>query len=297
VVGASGPELAQNVIDGLSVGSTYALLALGLAMVFNILNLINFAHGELLAVAGYTMYFGTKHDLPWAIIVLLALGAAILAALVMDRVAFRPLRGSSVATLLLTSFGVSVIIQNLFLILVSPRTQGVTVPDVLNEAVNIGEVSIGVLQILTMACTAVALGLLVLFLRKTQIGIAMRAASEDFSVTRLMGVNANLVIATAFALSGLLAGIAGILYVARRGAVDPTMGFVPVLMAFVSCVIGGWGSLSGAVMGGFALGFIQVALATFLPESVLPWQTAILFALVIAILLVRPGGIVAKRAE
>jgi branched-chain amino acid transport system permease protein len=112
-----------------------------------------------------------------------------------------------------------------------------------------------------------------------------------------MGVNANLVIATAFALSGLLAGIAGILYVARRGAVDPTMGFVPVLMAFVSCVIGGWGSLSGAVMGGFALGFIQVALATFLPESVLPWQTAILFALVIAILLVRPGGIVAKRAE
>lgn len=291
----SGSELVQNLVDGLSVGSTYALLALGLAMVFNILNLINFAHGELLTVAGYTMYFGTEHNLSWGLIVPLAIGASTLAALLMERIAFRPLRGSSVVTLLLTSFGVSVIIQNLFLILVSPRTQGVPVPNILNESVTIGNVDIGVLQILTMTCGAVSFGVLALFLRKTRIGIAMRAASEDFSVTRLMGVKANLVIAAAFALSGMLAGIAALFFVARRGAVEPTMGFVPVLSAFVSAVIGGLGSLSGAVLGGFALGFIQVALASFLPSSVLPWQTALLFTAVIVVLLVRPAGLVGKQ--
>jgi branched-chain amino acid transport system permease protein len=290
-------ELVQQCVDALSLGSTYALLALGLAMVFNILGLINFAHGELLTVAGYTMVWGTNHDIPWLLVVPIAIAAATVAALLMERVAFRPLRGAGTPTLLLSSFALSVIIQNLFLTLVSPRAQAIPAPHVLDEAVTIGSVDISVLQLLTMGCGALSLAALLLFLRRTDMGIAMRAASEDFPTTSLMGIRANRVIATAFAVSGVLAGIAGILLVTRQGSVGPTSGFVPVLAAFTAAVIGGLGSLGGAVLGGFFLGVVQVALAAYLPSSILPFQNALVFVAVIVVLLLRPTGLLGQRQE
>lgn len=293
----SGQEAVQQLINALSLGSTYALLALGLAMVFSIVGLVNFAHGELVTVAGYTMYLEERHGLSFAVAVPSAIVAAALAALLMERLAFRPLRGASFLTLLFSSFALSVIIQNLFAATISPRQKGVAIPNVFGEALHVGGYSIGWLQVITTATCLVALVVLTLFLRRTAQGLGMLAASQDFQVTRLMGIPANRVIATAFAISGALAGVAALFVVARRGTVDPQMGFTPVLKAFIATIIGGLGSLSGAVVGGFVLGGIEVVLDSTLPNGALPFRDAFALLLVIAILYWRPEGLLTRTAE
>jgi branched-chain amino acid transport system permease protein len=297
VIASSGQEAIQQLINALSLGSTYALLALGLAMVFSILGLVNFAHGELVTVAAYTMYLEKEHGLSFAVQVPSAILAAAVAAVLMERVAFRPLRGASFLTLLFSSFAISVIIQNIYLAAVSPRQKGVRLPDVFNEAIHVGGYTIGWLQVLTTIACLGALGVLTLFLRRSTQGLGMLAASQDFQVTRLMGIPANRVIATAFAISGVLAGIAAVFILARRGTVEPAMGFVPVLKAFIASVIGGLGSLSGAVVGGFVLAAIEVALDASLPNDVLPFRDAFALLIVVAILYVRPEGLLSRRSE
>jgi branched-chain amino acid transport system permease protein len=229
--------------------------------------------------------------------VLAAVAAACLASVLMERVVYRPLRGSSFVTLLIASFAVSVIIQNLLRAFVSPRQRGLPLPDYFNEVVTIGPVSLGWLQIMTTLTTFAALGVLVFFLRRSLLGVSMLAAAQDFKTSRLMGIRANRVISTAFAISGALAGIAAVFLVARRGIVDPVMGFNPLLKAFIAVVIGGLGSLPGAVVGGFVLGAIEVALATGLPTEMLPFRDALALTVVILILYVRPDGLVSRPAE
>jgi branched-chain amino acid transport system permease protein len=290
-------ETAQQVINALSLGSTYALLALGLAMVFSILGLINFAHGELVTIAGYTMYLLGLVDVPFGGQVVGAIAAGSLAAVLMERVAFRPLRGASFITLIFTSFGISIVIQNLFVALISPRQRGVAFPDAFDKSFHVGAYTVSALQLMTTAACLGALALLTLFLRRTTSGLGMLAASQDFQVTRLMGISADRVIALAFALSGALAAIAAIFITARRGTVDPFMGFTPVLKAFVASVIGGLGSLSGAVVGGFLLAAIEVSLDATLPQSALPFRDAFALLIVVVILYARPDGILRRRAE
>jgi branched-chain amino acid transport system permease protein len=297
IVGISDQELAQQAINVFGLGSTYALLAIGLAMVFSILGLINFAHGELVTVAAYTIYLGHVLELPFGLAIASGVLAAIVVAVLMERVAFRPLRGAGFVTLLLSSFAVSVIIQSLFLALVSPRQKGVPFPDFFSSTVTIGSLTIGWLEILSAVVCFVALTLLTLMLRRTTPGLGMLAASQDFAVTRLMGIPANRVIALAFAISGLLAGLAAIFILARRGTVEPAMGFTPVLKAFIAIVIGGLGSLSGAVLGGFVLAFVEVGLDTFLPSDLAPFRDAFSLLIVIAILYLRPQGILGPREE
>lgn len=289
-------ELVQHIINGLSLGGTYALLALGLAMVFSIMRLINFAHGELLTITGYGMVLGLSIGLPFLGAAVLGVCLAVIAALAMERV-LRPLRGASVATLLLASFAISLVLQILFQNLISARSKSVVVPSFLNDTVSISGLSVGVIQVIAIAVTAVALVVLSQFLRKSIFGLAMRAAAVDFPTTRLMGIRANIVVATAFGLSGLLAGIAAVLYVSQRGSVNPTMGLAPVITAFVATVIGGLGSIRGAVVGGFALGFGDVALQAALPESVQPYRQALLFGLVILVVLFRPDGLLPAEGQ
>lgn len=293
----TGSELIQQLINALSVGSTYALLALGLAMVFSVLGLVNFAFGELVTTAGYTMYLLGTLGVPFGVQVPAAILAAGLVSVAMERLAFRPLRGASFATLLFSSFALSVIVQNLFLMLVSPRDKGVSVPNFFNKYFHVGAYHVSYLQVVTAGSCLLALGVLSLFMRRSIHGVAMRAAAQDFEVSRLMGVRANRVIALAFFISGLLAGVAAIFIVAGRGTVSPQMGFDPVLSAFVAIVIGGLGSLSGAVFGGFLLAFIEVALETFLPGGAQAYVQAIALAIVIAILYVRPQGLLTRVAE
>jgi branched-chain amino acid transport system permease protein len=293
----SASELGQHLVNALSLGSTYALLALGLAMVFSILGLVNFAHGELVTVAGYTFYLLSERDVPFLVQVPAALLAAMIAAVLMERLAFRPLRGARFVTLLFASFALSVIIQNLFLALVSPRQKGVTFPDQFNGFFTVGPFTFSNLQVITAITCIVALLVLTLFLRRSIHGLGMLAAAQDFAVARLMGVPANRVIATAFAISGLLAGIAAIFFVAQRGTVQPDMGFTPVLKAFIASVIGGLGSLPGAALGGFVLAFIEVGLDVVLPDSALPFRDAFALLLVIVILYVRPQGLLSRKEE
>lgn len=288
---------AQQVVNALSLGGLYALLALGLGIVFNILGLINFAYGELVAIGGYVLFVLLGAGVPLAVALPACVLVALLAGLLMERVAFRPVRGASGVTLLLTSFAVSSILQNSFLIAVSPRAQGVPTPDWASGVVQIAGIGVPVVRLVTMVVTVGCLLGLLVFLRGSDIGIAMRAAAEDFTAVRLMGIKANRVVAWAFAISGTLAGIISVLVVAQTGVVYPTMGVPLLFKAFIAAVMGGLGSLAGAVAGGFLLAFIEVGLQATLPEGALAFRDAFVFAVVVLVLLVKPEGLLAGKRE
>lgn len=294
-MGAS--EIGQQLINVLSLGSTYALLALGLALVFGVMGLVNFAYGELITITGYTMYLMTTNGISWWISVVCGIAFATIASLLMERFAFRPLRNASFLTLLFSSFALSVILQNVFRAAVSPRTKGIEGPSLLIESVKLGPLTISWMSIVTIVVGAACLVGLTIFMRGSLAGISMRAAAENFSVARLMGVKANRVIALAFVISGLLAGIAGVLWVSRSGSVSPSMGFVPILKAFIATVIGGLGSLPGAVLGGFILAAAEIFFIVVLPTSAQPFSDPFALLLVIAILYFKPNGLLAPVAE
>lgn len=290
--------VVQQSLNALSFGAEYALIALGLAIVFSIMGLVNFAHGEVIAIGGYSMMVMAAIAFRNPIIIIVgAIFASVIMAVFLERIAFRPVRYADATTGLLTAFGVSLILQNLFLLLVSPRPIAVTSMYFLDWPIKLGSIRISSLQIFETVATLIAILFLVLFLKRSFLGIAMRAASLDFEMVRLMGVRANRVIATAFAISGLLAGIAAIFIIARRGAVDPTLGFNPVLKAFVACVVGGFGSLTGAVLGGFLLGALEVGMLVILPQSYGGMKDAFVFAVIAIILVWRPEGILSPQKE
>ncbi len=290
--------VVQQFVNALSLGGIYALLALGLAIVFSIMGMVNFAHGEIMTLGGYAMWvatvaFGAPLPIVLAAAVLTGMGAAV----IMERVAFRPVRGSSGATMLLTSFAVSIILQVTFQNVISPRPRGIQLPPEMSQVIPVFGIGIGLIQLTAIVLVLVSLVLITLFLRRTTIGISMRAAAQDFSVARLMGIRADRVIATAFGISGLLAGVAAFLYVAQRGSVEPAMGLTPVIKAFIAAVMGGLGSLPGAVLGGFVLGFIEIMLNAWLPQAALPFKDAVALAIVIAILLWRPQGLLGRVTD
>lgn len=284
--------LLQQTVNAVALGGIYALLALGLAVVFSIMGLINFAHGELMTIAGYVLMYCGIAGVPFLIGVPLAVVAAMLAAMLMERIAFRPVRNASGATMLVTSFAVAMILQVLFQNLISARSQPVLIPDLLNHSIVIGGLVVGVSKLFAIVATIVMLFALEYFMTRQKHGIAMRAAAEDFAIARLMGIRANSVISAAFALSGLLAGVAAVLWVSQRASVDPLMGFTPVLKAFIAAILGGLGSLKGAVAGGFLLGFIEVFLSAFLPAEWQEFREPIALAFVVVILIFRPNGII-----
>jgi branched-chain amino acid transport system permease protein len=288
----------QQLVNALAFGAEYALIALGLALVYSIMNLMNFAHGEIIACAGYSMYLTLMLGLgsPW-LIAPIALLAGALTAILFERIAFRPVRHAPTTTGLLTALGVSIVVQNLITLAISPRPRAVPVFSDLSSTIFIGPYAISLLQILELIVVFIAITGLVLFLRHSTLGLAIRAATREFATVRLMGIRANRVIATAFALSGLLAGIAAVFIVARRGSIDPDFGFQPVIKAFVACVIGGFGSLTGAVFGGMLLGFLDVAIIVALPQEYGGLSDAITYSIIAALLVWRPDGLLARRIE
>ncbi len=279
----------QYIVDALSLASLYALIALGIAMVFGIMQLVNFAHGEIIMLGAYALFELTGQ--PLFVVVVGTLGAAAVVALVMERVAFRPVRKSNATTLLVTSFAVSVLLQNVVISTYSSFPKTVELPAFLDSPYTVGNVQIAKNTIITAVTTIVLLVSLGLFLKKTSLGTQMRAAAENFTMARLLGVPANRVIATAFVISGFLAGVVSVLLVWQTGSVGPTMGTGPVLVGFVATVIGGMGSLVGAALGGFLLGFVTVALQAWLPLGLRDFRDAFAFAVVILILVVRPQGL------
>lgn len=290
--------LLQQLVNALAFGAEYALVALGLSVVFSIMGLVNFAHGQIIGVAAYTVFLAAAIGLtsPVAVVVL-AIAVAAASAVLLERVAFRPVRFAPTTTGLLTAFGVSIIVQNLFQLLISAKPQSVSILNGLNQMWFIGSFAVSSLQIMELIVGGVAMVALVMFLNRTVLGLAIRAASRDFATVRLMGIRANRVIAAAFAISGALAGIAAVFIVARRGSVSPDLGFALVLKAFVACVIGGFGSLVGAAAGGMLLGFIEVGLLVILPQEYGDFKDALTFVIIVAMLLYRPEGLFGQRIE
>jgi len=288
-------DLITVLVNALSVGSMYALLALGLAMVFAILGLVNFAHGELIAVTGYAMFFLAFTGMPFTVIVIFAVIASLAAAILMERVAFRPIRNATLAAGLMTSFALEMIMTAGWSNFISPLRMPIKIPPWLIRFWPIADSGISTYQGIAIILTVITVISLTIFLKRTTVGLAIRAAAEDFQVTQLMGIRANRVVATAFAISGLLAGFVGFLWIAQRGSVDPHIGLNPNIKAFIAVIFGGVGSLSGAVVGGLILGFIEVSLRTWLPESALPFRDAIGYLIVIIVLLRWPDGLISIR--
>ncbi len=286
-------ELAQNLIDGLGRGSIYALLALGVAVIFGVMHLLNFAHGELITVSGYASFWALGAGWSWWLVVPMILVVSVLTSLVIERVAFSRVRGASDFTLLLTSFGVHFVVSAIFLLYVSASVKNFSRPGWTTSSTwALGSLRIETFDTVVILVTIVTLVGTTLLLQRTMFGLALRAAAADFDTARLMGVKSDSVIRGAFALSGLLAGIAGVFWLMRAGSTTPSAGIDPMLKGVLAALIGGLGSLRGAVLGGFALGLAEVLLRSWLPGSIAGLTEGFVFALIAVLFIFRPGGII-----
>lgn len=284
---------AEFLLNAITLGSLCALLALGLVIVYGILKLVNFAYGELVMITGYTLYLlNASFQLPWLVMALIGVLIAMFTSYSTELVAFRPVRTKSLSAMLITSFAVSTLLQNAALLLISPRARAVPLPKLFSASLTVMGIAIPWRNVLTVVTSLVLLIGLTLLLKKTILGIALRAAADNFRMTRLMGVPADLVISTAFVISGLMAGIVGLFWVGRTASVTPTIGGAPLLIAFVATVIGGMNSLLGAVVGGYIYGLIFSFLGVMLPQTLLDYREAFMFLIVILILLIRPEGLI-----
>jgi branched-chain amino acid transport system permease protein len=295
----------QVLIDALSLGSFYALAALGIGLLFGVLRLINFAHGDFITAGAYalivpslaieaTMFIGDFHYLP---LVISVVAIVVLLALLSELAVFRPLRDASPATLMIGSFAVGYILQNLIIMFYGGRPKSVGLWSDLNLGVTLMKgVQVPQLQLIIIAVTLILMAALVLFLKRTAYGVQMRAAAEDFRMARMLGVNASMVIRLAVAISGLLAAAVSMMFVVQTGVLDFRMGVPLMLFAFIATVIGGMGSLVGSVVGGYIVGAASILLQTFLPSEFRSFRDTFVFAIVIAILLLRPQGLMFAKA-
>ena len=289
-MGAS--EFAQQLVNALGLGSVYALIAVGLAMVFGILRLINFAHGEVLMLGGYAAVFFALAGWPFPLVAGLTVIATVIIGVVMERVAYRPVRGAPDVALLLTSLGVSIALQNAALLVFGTQPKPFPTPPALAQQIPLaGGVQVSGVNLVTILAALVLMVLLTLFVTRTALGTQMRAVAENAMAARLMGISVNTVIVAAFVVGSALAGVAALLYGARVGRVEYAMGFIPVLKAFVATVIGGFGSIPGAVLGAYLLGFGEIFLVSLLPDDLTKYRDAFVFGGLILILLLRPQGI------
>jgi branched-chain amino acid transport system permease protein len=296
--------ILQHVVDAVSLGSLYALTALGIGLIFGVMRLINFAHGDFIMVGAFSLVVPTSAATStlligaWPAPLLIAgvCGVVMALALATERLAFRPVRRAEPSVLLITSFAVSFFLQNAVIAVHGGRAKSANIWPNLMESLMIGGVRIPQLQLITIVVTIVLLVALVLFLKRTAIGVAMRAASEDFMTARLLGIRANHVIAAAFAISGLLAAVVSLLYVAQTSVLSFHMGVPLVLFAFVATVVGGMGNLIGAVVGGFVVGIGSVFFQVILPEAWRSNRDVWVYGLVLLILLFRPAGLIKSKS-
>jgi branched-chain amino acid transport system permease protein len=282
-------ELGQNLIDAVALGSLYALIAVGITLVYTVMGMMNFAHAEFITLSAYALY--VLAGLPFAAAVAFALLAGSAIALLTERVAFRPLRNADISAQLVTSLAVATILQNVVVVAVDARSQSVQVPAGFSESTSIGGLAVPNLEFVTLGLTVTVLAGLGWLLYRTRTGLAMRAAAENFEMARLLGVQADRVVAVAFAISGALAAAVAVLIVMQTGQVSPTMGLTPVLVGFVAVVIGGFGRMFGAVVGGLLLGALSSLLGAYLPDGLVPFRDAIVFTFPVLILIFRPQGL------
>ncbi len=285
-------SLIQLLIDATALGAMLALVAMGIALVFGVMRLVNFAYGELITIGAYTLVL-TKG---WPILlrVLAAFVVVIASSLLMELV-FRPLRRATAATMLVATFAVSFLLQNMFLLVFGPQGETIEFLAPLNRAIEIGDLRIRWITIIAIVLGAVLLGFMAWLLGKTSLGLQMRAAAADFTTARILGVRAGRVIMLAFVLAGFLAAAVTLVLAVQRPLATPNYGFFVLVPALVGVVVGGLGKLVPATLGGFAIGFATVVLGDLLPSGSRVFLNSVLFAIVIIVLLVRPDGLFTSR--
>jgi branched-chain amino acid transport system permease protein len=285
----------QHISNALSLGSLYALIAIGYTMVYGILRLINFAHGDVFMLGGYIAFFAvTVFFMPWWVGFIVAFGLTGIFGIGLERVAYAPLRNSPKISIMISAIGASFLMENLATVIFGGRPKGFPIPELFNHVAHIGSVSVSYISLVIPVLTAVLLTILLIIVLKTKTGMAMRAVSTDLSAARLMGIDVNRIVSFTFGTGSILAAIGGIMWAIKYPQLNPTMGMIPGLKCFIAAVIGGIGNISGAVLGGLLLGFIEIMVIAFLP-TLTGYRDAFAFVLLIIVLMVKPSGLLGKH--
>ncbi len=288
----SATTFAQHLLTGISLGGAYALIAIGYTMVYGILRLINFAHGDIFMISGYFMIFAMA-SFPWFIAIPVALIGTVILGVVIEKAAYKPLRSAPRMSIMISAIGVSYLLENLATYLFTAIPKAYPEIPFLKKILTFGGITTSLVTLLTPVLTVVLVVLLMQLINHTKIGMAMRAVSKDTEASRLMGIKVDNTISMTFIIGCLLAGIGAIIYFTDRMTVYPYSGSLPGLKCFVAAVLGGIGSIPGAVIGGFIIGICETFLVAFGYST---FSDAFTFLLLIIILLVRPTGLFGEAA-
>lgn len=289
--------LIQHFFNALMLGSLYGLIAIGYTMVYGILRLINFAHGDIFMLGAYFVFFGvTAFRMPWWVAALFSIAATSATGILIDRVAYRPLRAAPRISALISAIGVSFFIENMCLVLFTGIPRPMPRLERLVEVTQFGNIRLLPLMLVVPAVSFALVAALLWMLYRTKPGLAMRAISRDIETTRLMGVKINRIIALTFAIGSAMAATAGIMWALRYPQINPFMGVIPGFKAFIAAVCGGIGSVQGAMVGGLILGFMEIMIVAFFPV-LSGYRDAFAFVLLILILFVKPTGLMGEKLE
>ena len=286
-----------QLISAVKLGSIYALVAIGYSIVYSIMGMINFAHGELLMIATFSLWLLLNAGVPFAVAVVLAVIITAVFGILIERIAYRSIRNAGESTQIITSLAVSIFLEALCQAIFNSSSKALIIPDVFSQTFKVLGVTVSVIDVVTLACTAALTVAVVLFIRHTRVGKAMRAVADNQEAANLMGINKDRIITTAFVIGSVLAAVAGILYSGKYTSFSNDMGFMLGVKAFIAAVLGGLGSLTGAVAGGYIMALLEVFFSGYLPQGIGSYQTAFTFLVLILVLLIRPNGLFGSSAR
>ncbi len=286
----------QQLVNGASLGSMYALIAIGYTMVYGVLRLINFAHGDIMMVGAFLTYFALEASMPFELSVLVGIAGAIIIGILTDKIAYKPLRSAPKISLLITAIGISFFLENLFTVLFGSTPKPFHAPEYLTKIFQIHGIYLPISVIIIPIVTVAILAGVLWILFKTKQGIAIRALAFDIETVKLMGVNADKIIMIVFAMGSALAALGGVFYAISYPSIDPLMGIIVGLKAFAAAVLGGIGSVTGAVLGGFILGFTEIFVVAMFPDLG-GYKDAFAFFFLILVLLFKPTGLMGQDLE
>lgn len=285
----------QHLVNGISLGSLYALIAIGYTMVYGILRLINFAHGDIFMMATYFAFYGiATFSMPWYFAFIIAIVLTCLLGILIEKSAYKPIRNAPKISILISAIGVSFFLENLATVIFGGIPKAFPQVGLFTDVINIGTVSIQKLTIIIPIVTLLLLVALMYLINHTKVGMAMRAVSKDYETSALMSININRIISLTFGIGSILAAVGGIMWGFKFPNIQPLMGVMPGLKCFIAAVIGGIGNITGAVIGGFVLGIGEIMLVAFLPQLT-GYRDAFAFILLIVILLFKPTGIMGEK--
>lgn len=285
----------QHTINGIALGSLYALISIGYTMVYGILRMINFAHGDIFMMACYFGFFSmVSFGMPWYIAIILVIICTIFLGVGIEKTAYKPLRDADKNSILISAIGVSFLLQNLATYLFSGKPKSFPEIPMFSRMLTIGGLNIQAISIYIPIVTVIALFILLFIVNKTKVGIAMRAVSRDYETASIMGVNIDRIISLTFVIGSTLASFGAMMWSVRYPGILPIMGVVPGLKCFIAAVIGGIGNIKGAVLGGFILGIGEIYFVAFLPE-LSGYRDAFAFIMLIVILLCKPTGLLGEK--